>query len=245
MAKAKTTTQPVLIVQRRAAQGTRPVRMLRHQGLIPGVVYGRTMEPVTIAVQHKALMQLLHSKAGEHTLVKLRIEDTKPWEKPVLVKDLQHDPVNGQVIHVDFHAIALTEQIRVKIPVVLKGEPVGVKQDGGILEHFLREIEVECLPTDIPEGVEFDVNPLKIGETVHVRDLIAPKQAKIVSDPGGAIASVQAPKEEKVEEAPAITEPEVIREKKEAPEGAAAEKPSGESKKEDAKDAKAEKKEKT
>jgi large subunit ribosomal protein L25 len=124
--------------------------------------------------------------------------------------------VDGHVLHVDFHAIALTERLRLKVPVIFKGEAVGVKQEGGLLEHFLREVEVECLPTEIPEHVEFDVSPLKIGDTVHVCDLIAPKQARITSDPAGIIASIQQPKVEKVEEEAAPTEPEVIREKKEA-----------------------------
>jgi large subunit ribosomal protein L25 len=125
--------------------------------------------------------------------------------------------VDGHVIHVDFHAIALTERIHVKIPVVLRGEPMGVKLDGGILEQFLRELEVDCLPTEIPEGVEVDVTAMKIGDTLHVRDLVPPKNAKLLSDPAGAIASVQQPRVEKPEEeeAAAITEPEVLREKKE------------------------------
>ena len=216
MAKAKATIQQELVIQRRTTVGTRPMRRLRKAALIPGIVYGRAMEPLPVTVSRKALAALLHTKAGEHALVSLRLEDGKPWEKPALIQELQHDPVDGHVIHVDFHAIALTEQIRVKIPVVLKGEPVGVRQDGGVLEQFLREVEVECLPTEIPEGVEIDVSALTIGETVHTRDLSVPKHAKLLSDPAGAIASVQQPKVEKPEEeAAAVTEPEVIREKKE------------------------------
>jgi large subunit ribosomal protein L25 len=174
------------------------------------------MEPLAVAVKARELVKLLHAKAGERALVTLRLEDAKPWEKPALVKALQHDPLDGHVVHVDFHAIVLTERLRVRVPVILKGEPVGVKQDGGILEHFLREVEVECLPTEIPASVEFDVSALKIGEAVHVRDLAPPKRTKITSDPAGVIASVQTPKEEKIEaEAAAVAEPEVIREKKE------------------------------
>ncbi len=219
--KTKTTTQQVLSVKRRAIHGTRPVRRLRHEGFVPGVVYGRETEPLSVVVSRQQLVRLLHSKAGERALVTLKLEDTASWEKPVLIKNLQHDPVSGNVLHVDFHAIVLTERLKVKVPVVLKGEAVGVKQDGGLLEHFLREVEVECLPTEIPSGVEFDVTPLKIGDTVHVRDLTPPKNAKITSDLEGVIASVQTPKEEQPEEAaPSVTEPEVIREKKE--EGAVA-----------------------
>ena len=224
MTKGKAAVQQELVIQRRTTMGSRPMRRLRQEALIPGIVYGRAMEPIPVTVSRKALAQLLHTKAGEHALVTLRLEDGKPWEKPALIQELQHDPVDGHVIHVDFHAIALTEQIRVKIPIALKGEPVGVKQDGGVLEQFLREIEVECLPTEIPEGIEVDVSALKIGETVHVRDLTPPKTAKLLTDPAGAVASVQQPKLEKPEEeAPAVTEPEVIREKKEEGKEAAGE----------------------
>ncbi|MBI3996777.1 MAG: 50S ribosomal protein L25 [Candidatus Omnitrophica bacterium] len=216
MAKAKTAVQQTLTAKRRVIQGTRPVKRLRQDGVVPGVVYGKQMEPVAVTVDQRELVKLLHSKMGEHALVTLRIDDGKPWEKPVLVKSIQHDPVDGRVVHVDFHAIALTERLKVKVPVALKGDAVGVKQEGGILEHFLREVEVECLPTEIPAYVEFDVSALKIGDTVHVRDLTPPTNTKITSDPEGVIASIQKPKEEKPEEVAASpTEPEVIREKKE------------------------------
>ena len=236
MAKAKTAAQQALTVKRRAVTGTRPVKRLRHDGLIPGVVYGKAMEPLSVTVNQREFIKFLHAKTGEHALVTLRLEDLpapptggvraggKPWEKPVLVRAVQHDPVDGHIVHVDFHAIVLTERLKVKVPVVLKGDAVGVKREGGILEHFLREVEVECLPTEIPASVEHDVAAMKIGETVHVRDLTPPKNAKITSDPEGVIASVQSPKVEKpAEEAAAPTEPEVIREKKTEGEAAAGE----------------------
>ena len=221
MAKARTTAQQMLTVQRRTAMGTRPTRRLRHSQAVPGIVYGRGMEPLAITVKARDLAKLLHSKRGEHALVTLRLEEDGSWEKPVLVKTVQHDPVDGQVRHVDFHAIVLTQRLRVRVPVVLKGEPVGVKQEGGILEQFLREVEVECLPTEIPAAIEFEVGALKIGDTVHLRDLTLPTHVTMTSDPAGAVASVQEPKEEKPEEAEAApTEPEVIREKKEEGEAA-------------------------
>ena len=231
MTKTKASVHLELTVQRRVAAGTRPVQRLRQQGFIPGVVYGRGTDPIPVSVNHREFAKLLHSKAGEHALVTLRMGDGKPWEKPALVHALQHDPVSGHVVHIDFHAIVLTERLKVKVPVVLKGEPVGVKQEGGILEHFLREIEVECLPTEIPANVEHDVSAMKIGDTIHVRDLAVPKNAKITSDPEGVIAAVKTPKVEKLEEeAPAVTEPEVIREKKEEGEEAAAAEAKGEQK---------------
>ena len=222
MTKAKT-TQQALTVERRPAIGTRPARRLRAQGLIPGVVYGRNMESVPVSVNARELVKLLHSKMGEHALVTLHLKDTAPWEKPVLVKSLQYDPVDDHVVHIDFHAVLLTERLRVKVPVLLRGEAVGVKQEGGILEHFLREIEVACLPTAIPAQVEHDISAMKIGDTLHVRDLAAPAGAKILEDAEGVIASVQAPREEKPEEAAAetVAEPEVLREKKPEAEAAA------------------------
>lgn len=218
---AKETVQQELAVKQRETIGKRRVRRLRHTGVVPGVVYGRNIEAVAVVMDAKALTKVLHSKAGEHALVKLKHEGKPAWEKPALVKSVEHHPVDGRIMHVDFHAITLTERIKVKVPVVLKGDAVGVKQDGGILEQFLREIEIECLPTEIPASVDFDVSALKIGDTIHVKDLAAPANAKIISDAEGAIASVQKQKEEKPEEQLAtVTEPEVLREKKEEPEAA-------------------------
>lgn len=220
MTKTKTEERQALTVKRREAVGTRPVTRLRHSGgAIPGVVYGGSQKPIPVTVDAKSLGKILHSKAGEHALLTLRL-DGESWEKPVLIKDTQHDALDGRVLHVDFHAIDLKHEIKVKIPVLLKGEPVGVKQEGGVLEHFLREVEVSCLPTEIPVGVEYDVTAMTIGTTIHVKDLTAPAHAKILSDPEGAIASVQQPKVEKpAEEAAVVTEPEVIREKKPEAEG--------------------------
>lgn len=229
MASPKAATREALTVKRRPLTGTRPVRRLRREGFIPGVVYGREIDPLAIMVNQRELLKLLHSKAGEHALVTLRLEDGAPWEKPAIVQAVQQDPVGGHVVHVDFHVIVLTERLKVKVPLVLKGEPVGVKQEGGILEHFLRDVEVECLPTEIPASVEYDVSAMKTGDTVHVRDLAPPKNTTITNDPGGVIASVQTPKAEPVaEEAAAVTEPEVIREKKEEGEEAPEEEAKGE-----------------
>ncbi|MBI3011111.1 MAG: 50S ribosomal protein L25 [Candidatus Omnitrophica bacterium] len=220
MTKTKATVQQGLTVRRRSVNGGPPVNQLRREGFVPGVVYGKGMESLPIAVNQRELLKLLHTKTREQALVTLHLEDARPWEKPVLVKEVQHDPVDGRVVHIDFQTIVLTERLRLRIPLVLKGEAVGVKQDGGILEQFLREVEVECLPTEIPASAECDVSAMKIGETVHVRDLMPPKHARITSDPDGVIASVQKPKEEKPEEVAAVTEPEVIREKKEEGEAA-------------------------
>lgn len=223
--KTRGKAQQPLTVTRRSVQGSRPSRRFRQQGLIPGVVYGRGMEPISVTVNHRDLLQVLHSKMGEHALVKLRLTDAASWEQPALVHAIQHDPVGGQVVHVDFHTVLLTEKLKVGVPVVLTGEAVGVKQEGGVLEHFLRQVEVECLPTDIPERLEFDVSGMKIGDTLHVRDLAAPPNVTIITAPDGAIASIQVPRKEAepTPEAAAAAEPEVITERKETAEEAAGE----------------------
>ncbi len=244
--------RPTLMAKVRTVQGSRGVRRLRREGLIPGVVYGKTTAPLAITVSHHDLLKFLHARAGAKGVVTLRVEADpaqpdgaksgaggKPWEKPVLIKQVEQDPVRGDIVHIEFHAVTLTEHIRVKVPVILNGTPIGVKQENGVLEHFLREIEVACLPTDIPKEFQFDVSGLNIGDTVHVRDLAVPAGVKITTDLDAVIISVQAPKAEKLEEAaPEVTEPEVIREKKpEAGEAGGeaegAKKPEG--KKEDAK----------
>ena len=226
MAKAKSGIQQELTVQSRTMTGTRPMRRLRAQGVIPGVVYGKDMKkPMSVSVNQRELLRLLHTKAGEHAVITLRVDEGKALNKPAMVHAVQHDPVDGHVVHVDFHTILLTERLKVKVAVNLKGEPVGVKEEGGILEHFMRDVEVECLPTEIPDQIEFDVSELKIGETIHVRDLPRPKNATIISEPEAAVASVQTPKVEKEEptEEAAAAEPEVITEKKDEGEGAAEE----------------------
>ena len=209
----------------RSQHGTRPVRRLRSAGVVPGVVYGKSVEPTPISLNRRDLVKLLHGKSGEHGLITLHLEAdgkaTKGWQKPVLIKRVEHHPVDGQVLHIDFQAIALTERIRVKVAVTLTGTAIGVKQDGGILEHFLREVEVECLPTEIPAQIEQDISALTIGDAIHAKDLVVPQGVRLMTDLAAVIVSVIAPKVEKPEEAAeaAPTEPEVIREKKPDAEG--------------------------
>jgi len=218
--------RPQLGAKLRTIAGTRAVRRLRREGFVPGILYGKSVKAAPVLVSRQELIKFLHARAGDHGLLTLRVEiNGKAAEHAVLIKHVEHDPVSGDIRHIDFQAIVLTERIRIKVPLVLTGEPVGVKQDGGVLEHFLREVEVECLPTDIPKQIEHDVSAMKIGDTLHVRDLAAPTGARITTDPESGVASVLVPKEEKPAEAvaEAVTEPEVIREKKPETEEAAAE----------------------
>jgi len=201
--------------------GRGKVNNLRDAGFIPAVVYAGDKKSQPIKVSHGELVRLVHQHRIEGVVINLKIKDDKQKARPCLIKEIQYDPVHGDIVHVDFNEISLTKEIKVNIPVVAKGEPVGVKQEGGSLEHILWEIEVECLPTAIPKGVEVDVSQLKLGDSIHIKDIIVPSGVKILNDPGAIILSVAAPMKEEVVAPPVEgeekMEPEVIKEKKEVP----------------------------
>ena len=198
------------------------VKDLREKGFIPAVVYAQGKESLPIRVSQKALLGLVHQHRIESAVINLKIKDDKK-NKPLscLIKEIQYDPVHGNIIHVDFNEISLTKAIKVNVPVIAKGEPIGVKQEGGSLEHILWEIEVECLPTDIPKGIAVDISQLKIGDSVHIRDITFPSGVKVLDDPTAIVLSVTAPMKEEVPveavEGEEKQEPEVIKEKKEVP----------------------------
>ena len=155
-------------------------------------------------------------------VINLNIKDDKKHKsRPCLIKEIQYEPVHGEIVHVDFNQISLTKVIKVSIPVVAKGDAIGVKQEGGSLEHVLWEIEIECLPTSIPKEIEVDVTNLKLKESVHVKDIIVPAGVKILNDPQAIVLSIAEPMKEEVPaealEGEAKQEPEVIKEKKEVP----------------------------
>ncbi|MBN2453000.1 MAG: 50S ribosomal protein L25 [Candidatus Omnitrophica bacterium] len=217
----------VLKAQVRTETGKRVAKDLRAKGLIPANVYKGGSGAVSLQLASGELINALETKAGENVLITLKISGGKSVikDKTVLIKEIQREPIRDGILHVDFNEISLTEMLKVNVPLSSKGEPVGVKMDGGVLEHIMWEIEVECLPTDIPEKLEVDVSGLKIGESLHVKDIAVPSGVKIINDPELIIMSVKAPKVEvPKEEVPAegAAEPELIRKKKEeeAAEGA-------------------------
>ena len=211
----------------RTQVGKQVAKRLRRAQRIPAVVYGGKGGPVAVAVNPQELLSALES--GENTLINLSlVGGATPQTSLVILKELQRDPVKGRPLHADFQAISMERKVRVDVAVVLQGEPVGVKDKGGILEHSLRELAVECLPIDIPEKIVVDVAALDIGSALHVRDLRVAEGVRILEDEGRVVASVSAPAAEEVapvaEEAP--TEPEVVGKKeKEEPEAAAEAKP--------------------
>jgi len=168
-------------------------RRLRAAGLIPAAVYGEGKDAVTVAVNAKEIANILRSDTGHNTIFKLALPNGGDEAATVIIKDFQIDPVKGRLMHADLMRLSLTETTRVKVSIELEGESVGVKRDGGILEFELREVEVECLPTDIPESLKVDVSGLEIGDHITVANLIYDgDKIKVLTDEHQVIAGVLA-----------------------------------------------------
>jgi large subunit ribosomal protein L25 len=174
----------------RTEKGKGVARKARAAGFVPGVLYGPGETPVALQVSFPEFMRIYHGGHGENVLVDLTVDSGQP--KKVLFREVQLDPVTEKVVHVDFYHVSLTKVIRVHVPVHLEGLPTGVKLGGGILQHVLREVELECLPTDIPESIVVDVSALEVHDAVHVSDLPATKW-KLVTEGTQTVASVIPP----------------------------------------------------
>jgi len=197
-----------LEARRREGVGKGRVRKLRLAGQIPAVVYGRGVDPTPVAVDARQLRAALRTHAGMNVLIDLAISDGAAAGRTVMIKDLQRDIFRKDtIIHVDFHTIDLAEKVEAHVPLVFKGQAQGVVDEGGIFEVHLREVLVECLPTQIPEHIEVDISRLGIGDSLHVSDLVIPAEATLVSEPEEVVATVVAPKAEEVP-APAAPTPE-------------------------------------
>jgi large subunit ribosomal protein L25 len=191
----------VLSADSRTATGKGANRKLRVAGHIPGVVYGKGRDAQPVVLDPKALQVLLHqSGAGLNTLIDLSVAGRT---NTVLVKELQRHPVHGSYLHVDFFQVDLTQKITVSVPIHFVGKARGV-EFGGILDHPLRELEVECLPRAIPEFVEVDVSALEVGQSIHVSDLRLPEGVEVKTDAALPVASVVLPAAE-VEATPTET----------------------------------------
>lgn len=209
---------------RRERFGKNEAGRIRREGQIPAVLYGEARESESIAVDPKALLKILRSQSGVNTLIALKLDGGD--DARVLVKEYQVHPVDHHLLHADFYRVAMDKVLRVSIPVHLTGEAKGVKVEGGILDFVHREIEVECLPADIPEHITIDVSELGIHDGVRVRDLPADAKWKAVSDADMLIVHVVTVKVE-AEPAPADAaaapaapaEPEVIKKGKADKEG--------------------------
>jgi large subunit ribosomal protein L25 len=211
----------LLQAERRQGRGKNEARRLRASGRVPAVVYGTEKgKALEVAVDPKVLLRILHSESGANTLIGLQGLDGAGAGTRVLVKEYQLDPIDHKLLHVDFYAVAMDKAITVTVPVVLKGEPKGVKQQGGIVDFVNRELDVECLPGDIPENITLDVSELMLHQGIRVRDLTPDGRWKAVSEPEMMIVHVVTVKaEEAAPEAAAAAaaapaapaEPEVIK----------------------------------
>jgi len=199
--------QASLVATKRETRGKNEARRLRVSGHIPAVVYGGTeKESVSVSVDPKKLLQILYSDSGVNTLIDLELAGGDSSQ--VLVKDFQLDPVSTELLHVDFYRLAMDKAITVLVPVTLIGEAIGVKQEGGLLDFVNREIQIECMPTEIPETVKVDVGELSIGDGVRVRDVVEGVVWKPISELDTLLVHVTAPKveEEEAEEEEASAE---------------------------------------
>ena len=209
----------------RANRGKNEARRLRATGQVPAVLYGGKNEAVTLAVNTKQVTAILRSEAGHNTLFQVTLSGK---QQPAILKDWQVDPLTGSLLHVDLLRVAMDVRMRVKVPVHTFGEPAGVKQQGGIFETVTREVEIECLPTDIPTEFRVDVSELLIGKHLRVGEIpIDAAKVKLITDPDRVIAHVVALKAEEEKPAEVVVadaaappaEPEVIKKGKKEVEG--------------------------
>lgn len=214
-----------------ASRGKNEARRLRAQGRIPGVVYGAKKNTVAVSLDPKQISRILQSASGHNTIFDLHVGSEKA---KVMIVDWQYDPMLGKLLHIDMKRIAMDEKIRVKVPIHLSGEAEGVKTQGGILDQVLREVEVECLPADIPAHLDADVTALVFGTVLRVSDLPHSEKVKFITEETQTVAHITSVKEEEVAPTPeaaaeaaaaAPAEPEVIKKGKQETEEEAAEEP--------------------
>lgn len=210
----------VIEAQMRTPGGKNANRRLRQSGKIPAVIYGPGKQPVVISVNPSDVKSILHSDSGRNTIFAVSVDGSA--QNNAMVKDYQLDPVHGDLIHADFLEIAMDRRLEVTVNIELMGEPQGVKIDGGIMDFVTRSIDVECLPSDIPESIKLDVSGLKINDYIRVKNLEISEKVKILTEPDVVIVTIVPPtKEEAPAEAAAETaEPEVIKKGKAVEEGA-------------------------
>ena len=202
------------------------VTKLRRAGRVPATIYGRQAKPQNLEVNSKEFADLLHHSVSENLLVDLSVENDARSKRLALVQEIQHHPIDGKVLNVDFHEVAENEKVTVHIPVETTGEAAGVKTGGGTLEHILFKLKVRCLPKDLPEQITVDVSHLEIGKSIHLGDIKAPEGVQIIGDKHISVIAVAAPRAEEevaaTAAAPAAGDVEMTKEKKEeGAEGAA------------------------
>jgi large subunit ribosomal protein L25 len=201
--------------EKRGTFGKNASRRLRREGMMPAVLYGADRANVPLTLNKKDLFTILMSESGERTIFQISYDSEL---KNVMIKELQRNPVTDEILHADFIQIAMDRAIRVSIPVITVGEAVGVKTEGGFVDLITREVEIECLPKNIPERMEIDISNLHLRQSLKVGDLTAPEGVKLISHPDTLLVLIEAPSKEEevvVEAAEEVvaepTEPEVIK----------------------------------
>ena len=197
------------------------VKKLRTSGRVPAVIYGRQAKPQNLEVSAKEFGDLIHHSASENLLVDLSVENDARAKRLALVQEIQHYPLDGKVLHVDFHEVAENEKVTINVPVETVGEAAGVKNSGGVLEHILFKLKVRSLPKDLPEQIIIDVSSLELGKAIHIGEIKLSDGVEILGDKNIPVVSVAMPRTEEEEVAATTTEAaaagdvEMIKEKKE------------------------------
>jgi large subunit ribosomal protein L25 len=205
------------------------VKKLRGSGRVPAVIYGRQASPQNLEVNGKEITDLLHRAASENLLVDLSVESDARAKRLALVQDVQHHPLDGKVLHVDFHEVTEDEKVVIQVPLETTGEAVGVKTGGGVLEHVMFKLKVRALPKDLPEQIVVDVSHLELGKALHLGEIKPPAGVEILGDKHIPVVAVAMPRTEEEEAAATATtegvsagDVEMIKEKKEEGEEVAA-----------------------
>ncbi len=222
---ATATESNLLEAQPRTAGNKNAARRVRRGGKLPAVLYGAGKDALALSLDPRQVSRVLHSATGHNTIFDLALNGGERTK--AMIVDWQYEPIHGALLHIDLKRIAMDQRLKVEVPIVLKGEAEGVKQQGGILEQVLREVEIECLPQDIPSSIEADVTHLVFGKVLRVADLPHTEKLKFLSDPNQTVAHIVSVKEEELptpeavaaEAAAVPAEPEVIKKGKQEVEG--------------------------
>jgi large subunit ribosomal protein L25 len=225
---ATVTESNVLEAQPRTPGNKNDARRVRSSGKIPGVLYGAGRNALALTLDPRQVTRILHSATGHNTIFELALDGERT---KAMIVDWQYEPIKGALLHIDLKRIAMDQKLKVNVPIVLKGEAAGVKQQGGILEQVLREVEIECLPGDIPSSIEADVTDLVFGKVLRVSDLPRSDKFELITDENQTVAHITSVKEEEAptpeaaaaEAAAAPAEPEVIKKGKQEAEDEGAE----------------------
>lgn len=191
--------QSVINVKRRVRMGKSGSKAIRNEGNIPAVIYGKGSESISIVVNPTELKEALSTDAGENTLLEMHIKDgDKEIKKLSLLREVQMDYITNKSIHLDFMELDMNKSFSLKVPVKIVGRPIGVHEEKGLLEEILREIEIECLPSDIPNVFEVEVSELHINDSIHVRDIEVSDKINVLDDPRSTVVTILTPRVEKV-----------------------------------------------